>query len=299
MNAKTIQTYRRMKDHFDKLSIQMDQMICIHLKELGLWHTTKIRWLINLFIDRVIDPISEKILLSATGGIMQKRSPTLHITIKHGIMLYCMLAVVAVPSGICSRQHHIPDYKMSVLAQILPDHNMPTARDPQEQQIDVAALETPSAVVDSPLQDDEAPLELLPFHEYIMKAAENYNVDPALIRAMIQAESSYNPLAISKRGAQGLMQLMPITAKSLGVEDSFDPALNIDGGVRYFKKLLDRFGGDEALALAAYNAGSRYVRKYKGVPPFRATKIYIKKVLEYREQLGKEAESPGELASAF
>jgi len=197
-----------------------------------------------------------------------------------------MLAVVAAPSDICSHQHRITDYEISLLTRILPVRNIPTARDTQEQLIGVVAFKTPLAVVDSPSQDDEEPLELLPFHEYIMRAAENYNVDPALIRAIIQAESSYNPLAVSKRGAQGLMQLMPKTAKSLGIEDSFDPAVNIDGGVRYFKKLLDLFSGDEALALAAYNAGSRHVRKYKGVPPFRATNIYIKKVLKNRKEFG-------------
>jgi len=106
-----------------------------------------------------------------------------------------------------------------------------------------------------------------------------------LIQAIIKAESNNNPKAVSHRGAEGLMQLMPTTAKSLGVSDTFDPALNIDGGVRYFKKLLDRFDGDVRLALAAYNAGSRYVRKYGGVPPFRATRAYIKKVLHYHRQL--------------
>ena len=98
------------------------------------------------------------------------------------------------------------------------------------------------------------------------------------------AESSNNPRAVSHRGAQGLMQLMPTTARSLGVVDAFDPALNIDGGVRYLKQLIDRFEGDIELALAAYNAGSRYVRRYGGVPPFRATKTYIKKVLRYQQK---------------
>jgi soluble lytic murein transglycosylase-like protein len=94
------------------------------------------------------------------------------------------------------------------------------------------------------------------------------------------AESGYNPKAVSKRGAKGLMQLMPITAKSLGVEDVFDPEHNISAGVGYFKKMLNLFDGDVKLAL---NAGSKKVRKYKGIPPFRATKIYIKKVFKYYE----------------
>ena len=121
------------------------------------------------------------------------------------------------------------------------------------------------------------------FNPIIIEVAGRYEVDPALIKAIIMAESGYNPKAVSKRGAKGLMQLMPITAKSLGVEDVFDPEHNISAGVGYFKKMLNLFDGDVKLALAAYNAGSKKVRKYKGIPTFRATKIYIKKVFKYYE----------------
>lgn len=121
------------------------------------------------------------------------------------------------------------------------------------------------------------------FHPIIIEVASRHQVDPALIKAIIMAESGYNPKAVSKRGAKGLMQLMPLTAKSLGVEDIFNPKHNINAGVGYFKKLLNQFDGDVKLALAAYNAGSRKVRQYKGIPPFRATKIYIKKVFKYYE----------------
>lgn len=119
------------------------------------------------------------------------------------------------------------------------------------------------------------------FHPIIVQVASRYEVDPALIKAIIMAESSYNPQAISKKGAQGLMQLMPRTARAMGVEDSFNPEHNINGGVRYFKKLLKQFNGDVELALAAYNAGSRRVRQYQGVPPIKATRYYINKVFEY------------------
>lgn len=119
------------------------------------------------------------------------------------------------------------------------------------------------------------------FRSIIQEASDLYEVEPELIRAIIMAESSYNPKAVSKRGARGLMQLMPSTAKALGVEDSFNPEHNIHGGVRYFKQLLDRFGGDTRMALAAYNAGSRKVRQYQGVPPFKATRYYIKRVFSY------------------
>ena len=127
-----------------------------------------------------------------------------------------------------------------------------------------------------------------PFHGPITQAAKAYQVDYALIRAIIMAESNNIAQAVSHRGARGLMQLMPTTAESLGVHDSFDPARNIDGGVRYFKILLDRFDGNVQLALAAYNAGSRYVLKYGGVPPFSATRAYIKRVLNYHRQYRAE-----------
>lgn len=121
------------------------------------------------------------------------------------------------------------------------------------------------------------------FNPIIMEVAGRHEMDPALIKAIIMAESGHNPKAVSKRGAKGLMQLMPVTAKSLGVEDVFDPENNIKAGVVYFKKLLNQFNGDVKLALAAYNAGSKKVRKYKGIPPFRATRIYIRKVFKYYE----------------
>ena len=116
---------------------------------------------------------------------------------------------------------------------------------------------------------------------FIERAADRHQVDPALVKAIIMAESGYNSKAISKKGAKGLMQLMPKTAEALGVEDSFNPEDNIDAGVEYFRKLLNRFDGSIELALAAYNAGSRNVRKHRGVPPYKATKYYIKKVLNY------------------
>jgi hypothetical protein len=119
------------------------------------------------------------------------------------------------------------------------------------------------------------------FTDIIEKAAQKHKVDSALVKAIIMAESRYNHRAISKKGARGLMQLMPHTAKSLGVRNLFDPEDNINGGVLYMKKLLKRFKGNTKLALAAYNAGSRYVRHYKGVPPFLQTRTFVKKVLKY------------------
>jgi hypothetical protein len=135
------------------------------------------------------------------------------------------------------------------------------------------------------------PNEKIPFHNIINRVAGRYEVDPHLIRAIIFAESGYNPKAKSKKGARGLMQLMPSTAEALGVEDIYDPEENIDGGVRYFRTLLDRFDGNVKLALAAYNAGSRHVRNYEGIPPFKATRRYIKKVLKFHQQFKAEMEA--------
>lgn len=126
-------------------------------------------------------------------------------------------------------------------------------------------------------------------HPIIVDAANRCRVDPALVKAIIMAESGYNPRAVSSKGAKGLMQLMPATAQWLGVEDVFDPEHNINGGVEYFGMLLNQFDGDVRLALAAYNAGSRKVRHYRGIPPFKATRLYIKKVFEYYEFYGDQA----------
>ena len=119
------------------------------------------------------------------------------------------------------------------------------------------------------------------FHPIIIKTARRHQIDPALVKAIIMVESGYNPRAISIKGAIGLMQLMPETAEDFNVKDIFNPKQNIDGGVRYFKQLVSQFSGDLKLALAAYNAGSSSVRQYKGVPPFKETQHYIKKVFEY------------------
>ena len=124
----------------------------------------------------------------------------------------------------------------------------------------------------------------------IHKVARRHQVDPAMVKAIIFVESSYNPRAISNKGARGLMQLMPRTANALGVEDSFHPEDNINGGVKYFKQLLDQFHGDIRLALAAYNAGASKVRKYGGIPPYKATRCYVEKVFKYYEQYKKGME---------
>ncbi len=119
---------------------------------------------------------------------------------------------------------------------------------------------------------------------YIGEAGLRYSVDPALVKAIIRAESNFNPYAVSPKGAEGLMQLMPATANMVQVADSFNPADNISGGVRYFRYLLDKFEGDVTLSLAAYNAGEANVRKYGGIPPFKETQQYVRRVLSHYEK---------------
>lgn len=117
------------------------------------------------------------------------------------------------------------------------------------------------------------------YSEIIKKAAAQFNLPERLISSVIQHESNFNAGSVSRAGAQGLMQLMPGTAKFLGVKNSFDPEQNITGGARYLRQMLDQFGGDIKLALAAYNAGPGNVKKHGGIPPFKETQNYVKKVL--------------------
>jgi soluble lytic murein transglycosylase-like protein len=119
------------------------------------------------------------------------------------------------------------------------------------------------------------------YTEVIFSACEQFAVDSQLVRAVIKAESNFNPEAVSRKGAMGLMQLMPDTAREMGVSNPFDPEENIRGGVMYLSQLLYNLRGDVPLALAAYNAGPQRVTSYNGIPPFRETRNYVEKVLSY------------------
>jgi hypothetical protein len=121
------------------------------------------------------------------------------------------------------------------------------------------------------------------FEPIVASVASEYGVDKNLVKAVIHAESGFNPNAVSPKGAQGLMQLMPKTAQGLNVPNNFDPKDNIRGGVRYLRFLLDTFKGDVTLALAAYNAGMSRVNQYGGVPPYEETRNYISRVLSYQK----------------
>jgi soluble lytic murein transglycosylase-like protein len=122
------------------------------------------------------------------------------------------------------------------------------------------------------------------FDDLISAAAQRHGVEPALLKAVVQTESNFSPTAVSHAGAKGLMQLMDATARQLGVTNSFDPAENIDGGARFLRQLLNRYAGNEVLALAAYNAGPGAIDSWGGVPPYSETQAYVPRVLGLREQ---------------
>ena len=123
----------------------------------------------------------------------------------------------------------------------------------------------------------------LRFEQMINRAADKHNVDSALVKAVIRTESYFNPNATSRVGASGLMQLMPQTAKLYGVTDLYSPKQNIDAGVRHLKYLLVRYRNKVSFAIAAYNAGENAVEKYNGIPPYRETEDYVRKVLKFHE----------------
>jgi len=133
----------------------------------------------------------------------------------------------------------------------------------------------------------------------VHQTAEKHRVDPQLVHAIIKVESKYDPNAVSRKGAMGLMQLVPATAQRFGVENPFDPQQNIEGGVNYLKYLLEMFGGDLTLSLAAYNAGEHSVQRFGGIPIFSETREYVRKVTDiYRTGGPSDASRSGARESA-
>jgi len=133
--------------------------------------------------------------------------------------------------------------------------------------------------IEAPLAPIRQPAPADTLEAMVSAAGNRNNIDPELIASVIRAESGFNPNAVSRKGASGLMQLMPQTAASLGVQNILDPADNVDGGTRYLRDLLDLYHNDLHKTLAAYNAGPQRVEQYKGVPPYRETRAYITKII--------------------
>lgn len=131
------------------------------------------------------------------------------------------------------------------------------------------------------------------FEEMIEAAAQRHGVDPALAKAVVKAESDYNANAVSVDGAKGLMQLMPETARLVGVKDIHDPAENVEGGMRHLSRLIKMFASDVRLAVAAYNAGERAVLKYAGIPPYAETREYVRRVMHYQKLYKAQAARRG------
>jgi soluble lytic murein transglycosylase-like protein len=142
----------------------------------------------------------------------------------------------------------------------------------QEARVEAAPVESVPAATEP---EGEVDLDT-----YIKQVAARYDVPADLVAAVIEAESSRNPRAVSRRGARGLMQLMPKTAKRLGVDDPFDPRANIEAGVKHLRAMIDIFGNDLPRVLAAYNAGEVAVIKHRGVPPYRETRAYVKRIVK-------------------
>jgi hypothetical protein len=160
-------------------------------------------------------------------------------------------------------------------------------------EVGVAATELRGVVPDEVLDEVVPASSTADFGAMAAAAARRHDLDPELVRAVVAVESGFRPEAVSPKGAQGLMQLMPATARSLGVKDAFDPAANLDGGTRHLRALIDRYGGDVKRALAAYNAGEGAVARHGGVPPYAETRAYVRKVL-----LRAQADAPASAATS-
>ena len=176
----------------------------------------------------------------------------------------------------------------------------PTVQAPREPQPETTT--TPAPATPAPPQPAPSPLHLLdthdippgPFGALIYEVAARYSLNPHLVAAIVRVESSFNPRALSRKGACGLMQLLPETARRFGLrrKDLFDPAKNLDAGARYLKWLADRFGQDPALVLAAYNAGEGAVQRYGGVPPYKETRGYVDRIFSMLGLMKDEPEPP-------
>jgi len=210
---------------------------------IHIWKAT----LAGLWLLAAVAPVSAEIVVLTSGRIMSVKShrfdgDSIVLSLRNGGEVTC---------------------DRSLVRQVLPDEV------PHPEPGPAGVQETPAAA---------AVLKSTPYGEIIAAFSEAHGVDPLLVRALIQVESNYRPRARSPKGAMGLMQLMPATAREYQVRNPFDPKANIEAGIKHLKTLIDRFGVED-LALAAYNAGEGAVRKFKGIPPYRETRNYVSRIL--------------------
>src|SRR5258708_36357220 len=149
----------------------------------------------------------------------------------------------------------------------------------EKEELPVPEPETPAAVATAPAAATPLPEVKVDIDQLVREAAAKRHIDPDFVNSLIKYESNFQPRALSNKGAQGLMQLMPGTAAQLGVSNAFDPKANVEAGTEYLSQLLDLYNNDPVKALAAYNAGAHRVEKYHGVPPFRETRLYINHIV--------------------
>ncbi len=194
------------------------------------------------------------------------------VTLLTGLLLLVMTIANAYGNGYKAKKP--PIYKFKSVDGVTSFSGIePIGLDYQQVRIDCYACR-----LDSLINWRTAKLYLTEFSQAINQAALVNNIDPAFVRAIIHAESHFNPQALSKQGAQGLMQLMPATAKWLGVKDAFVARQNINAGVRHLARLLNKYHGDTTLTAAAYNAGEGTIKRFGGIPPYAETKVYIERV---------------------
>lgn len=187
-------------------------------------------------------------------------------------LLLCCLSLIACSSSAADQSIRVYQYTTAKGIVVYAD------RAPLQQPYRLLKFDCYACKPASSIDWQHTPLFLLQHHDSIQLAASTYRLEPALIRAVIHAESGFQPKAQSRKGARGLMQLMPETARQQGVANSFDSHQNIQAGSAYLAALLQQFDGEPQLALAAYNAGPATVRKYAGIPPYSETRAYLKRV---------------------
>lgn len=206
------------------------------------------------------------------NGIVSQPQPGASNLVETVRLLLCCLSLIACSSSAADQSIRVYQYTTANGIVVYAD------RAPLQQPYRLLKFDCYACKPASSIDWQHTPLFLLQHHDSIQLAASTYRLEPALIRAVIHAESGFQPKAQSRKGARGLMQLMPETARQHGVANSFDSHQNIQAGSAYLAALLQQFDGEQQLALAAYNAGPATVRKYAGIPPYSETRAYLKRV---------------------